>query len=260
VTPDAWLRLVSSGVVLGVGVLGYGLSERGADSAAIAHAEPRPSVSPALAASAPSPALAPVFREPAAEEPPPLMAPTAELQAGSDLLQPSADLPPLSVSESLPPAPDFGPSPEWLASPTSLLSPGPGRIEIELVEAARPMLPEALLAGIRRRSEMEFAIDPATLNLLRELDADLFAGVVVEDTETGVILSEVALDSLPERLGLEVEDVLVEINGQVCRVARMRELFESSLERGELIVSAERRTQPFELSVRLESSSEAPEP
>ena len=126
--------------------------------------------------------------------------------------------------------------------------------------AALPwVLPQSIVDGLSKRSEMEFELAPAAIAALYARGADVFAGLrvkVVEDTEEGegarLELFDIRIDSFLERLGIENKDVLVAINEEpVDSIDAVVKALEAARDKESFTADFTRDGEPFRLSLRL---------
>jgi len=121
------------------------------------------------------------------------------------------------------------------------------------------VLPQSIVAGLGKRSEMEFELDPATIAALYARGADVFAGLrvkVVEVPDEGagarLELFDIRLDSLLERLGIENNDVLVAINDEpVDSVDAVVKALAAARDKQSFTADFTRDGEPFRLSLRV---------
>lgn len=120
------------------------------------------------------------------------------------------------------------------------------------------VLPQSIVSGLDKRSEMEFELDKATIDALFKRGADVFAGLRVkavggaEGKPKRLELHDIRIDSFLERLGIEHGDVLVSIDDEpAVSTAAVVEALEAARDKESLVVSFLRDGEPFRLSLRL---------
>lgn len=125
------------------------------------------------------------------------------------------------------------------------------------------VLPQNIVAGLSKRSELEFELDPATISALYARGADVFAGLRVKVVEAAddappeaqgarLELFDIRLDSLLERLGIENNDVLVAINeAPVDSVDAVVKALEAARDKASFTADFTRDGEPFRLSLRV---------
>jgi general secretion pathway protein C len=124
------------------------------------------------------------------------------------------------------------------------------------------VLPQALVAGLSKRAEMEFSLTSKAIDALFGRGADVFAGLRLKalgpaEQGAGLKLFDIRLDSLLERLGIENGDVLVSLNGESISTARdVERVLDAARDAAEMRVGFERRGEPFVLQLtRLDRDS-----
>ncbi|HEY6725999.1 MAG TPA: hypothetical protein VI197_18320 [Polyangiaceae bacterium] len=115
------------------------------------------------------------------------------------------------------------------------------------------VLPQAIVDGLSKRSEMEFELDVATITALYARGADLFAGLRMKLVDgPGVQLFDIRLDSFLERLGIEEKDVLVAIDEKpVDSVDAVVKALEAAREHEVLTADFTRDGEPYRLTLSL---------
>lgn len=120
------------------------------------------------------------------------------------------------------------------------------------------VLPQSIVSGLDKRSEMEFELDEATIDALFKRGADVFAGLRVkaiggaEGEPKRLELHGIRLDSFLERLGIEHGDVLVSVDDKpAVSTAAVVEALKAARDKESLVANFLRDGEPFELSLRL---------
>lgn len=115
------------------------------------------------------------------------------------------------------------------------------------------VLPQAIVDGLSKRSEMEFELDAATIAALYARGADVFAGLRMKLVDgPGLELFDVRLDSFLERLGIEEKDVLVAIDEKpVNSVDAVVKALEAARDHESLTADFTRDGEPFRLTLSL---------
>jgi len=125
--------------------------------------------------------------------------------------------------------------------------------------AALPwVLPQSIVDGLSKRSEMEFELTAAAIEALYARGADVFAGLrvkVIEAPDEGagarLELFDIRLDSFLERLGIENNDVLVAINEEpVDSIDAVVKALDAARDKESFTADFTRDGEPFRLSLR----------
>lgn len=115
------------------------------------------------------------------------------------------------------------------------------------------VLPQGIVDGLSKRSEMEFELDAAAVAALYARGADVFAGLRMKVVDApGLELFDIRLDSFLERLGIEEKDVLVAIDEvPVDSVEAVEKALAAAKDRQSLTADFTRDGEPFRLSLSL---------
>ena len=126
------------------------------------------------------------------------------------------------------------------------------------------VLPQAIVAGLDKRSEMEFELDESAIAALYERGADIFAGLRIKVVQQGseaqaLELFDVRLDSFLERLGIETGDVLVSIDDQpIGSTEAVSKALEKARDAESLVAQFLRDGESFRLSLRARRQPDLP--
>jgi S1-C subfamily serine protease len=120
------------------------------------------------------------------------------------------------------------------------------------------VLPEEITSGMFKRSEMDWELTEDAIAQLYDRGADVFAGLRVKprdagDSDQGLQLHDVRMDSFLERLGILSGDVLVKIAGEPVTTADdVSRLLEAVREESELVVDLTRKGESYQLKLRVQ--------
>lgn len=115
------------------------------------------------------------------------------------------------------------------------------------------VLPQAIVDGLSKRSEMEFELSAPAITALYVRGADVFAGLRMKVVEgPGLQLFDIRLDSFLERLGIEEQDVLVAIDDKpIGSVDAVAAALAAARDHDLLTADFKRDHEPFRLTLSL---------